>query len=230
MTNFEAWTELTTLAGFVHFDDIGDAKHTDHARRQERRGRLSGRPRRHQPNPEFSLENLLSYHIAGDHRADENVALTAVHTVWHREHNFQAERIKALHPEWSDEQIFQAAKIIQTAEYQRVVFTEFAEAMSGGIPGPSHGFGGYNPDVNPGISDEFAGAMYRVGHSMINETIPFIDGGGQHAGGAAVLGLPEPGHVRRQGSAHRRRRRRGRHHRRRGPGRAPDDRRRRSSR
>jgi Animal haem peroxidase/RTX calcium-binding nonapeptide repeat (4 copies) len=59
------------------------------------------------------------------------------------------------------------------------VFTEFAEAMSGGLPGPSHGFGGYDPDVNPGISDEFAGAMYRVGHSMINETIPYVDGAGR---------------------------------------------------
>ena len=175
MTNFEAWTKLTTLAGFVQFEDIGDAKHTimlgdknDAVASPVGRDGVS-------PNPEFSLENLLSYHIAGDHRADENVALTAVHAVWHREHNFQAERLMALHPEWSDEQIFQAAKIIQTAQYQRIVFTEFAEAMSGGIPGPSHGFGGYNPNVNPGISDEFAGAMYRVGHSMINETIPFID-------------------------------------------------------
>ena len=127
------------------------------------------------PNPGFSLENLLSHHIAGDHRADENVALTAVHTVFHREHNLQAERIKALHPEWTDEQIFQAAKIINTAEYQRTVFVEFAGALSGGIPGSSHGFSGYNSNVNPGISDEFAGAMYRVGHSMINETIPFTE-------------------------------------------------------
>jgi Ca2+-binding RTX toxin-like protein len=178
MTNFEAWTKLTTLAGFVQFEDIGDAKHTimlgdknDAVASPVGRDGVS-------PNPDFSLENLLSHHIAGDHRADENVALTAVHVVWHREHNFQAERLMALHPEWSDEQIFQAAKIIQTAQYQRIVFTEFAEALSGGIPGPSHGFGGYNPNVNPGISDEFAGAMYRVGHSMINETIPFIDAAG----------------------------------------------------
>jgi glucosylceramidase len=27
----------------------------------------------------------------------------------------------------------------------------------------------HHPDVNPGISEEFAGAMYRVGHSMIND-------------------------------------------------------------
>ena len=178
MTNYDAWSELTEQAGFVHYGDIGDAKHT--IMLGDKNDALASPVGRDgvSPNPGFSLENLLSHHIAGDHRADENVALTAVHTIWHREHNFQAEQIKALHPDWSDEQIFQAAKIIQTAEYQRVVFTEFATALSGPIPGSSHGFSGYNPNVNPGISDEFAGAMYRVGHSMINETIPFTDAAG----------------------------------------------------
>jgi len=176
MTNLEAWAKLNSLSGFVDFDELGPTHLILLGDKNDANASPVGPDGT--PNPYFNLENLLSYHIAGDHRADENVALTAVHTVWHREHNFQAERIKALHPEWSEEQVFQAAKIIQTAEYQRVVFTEFVDAMSGPIPGPSHGFSGYNPNVNPGISDEFAGAMYRVGHSMINETIPFTDGAG----------------------------------------------------
>jgi hypothetical protein len=176
MTNAEAWAKLKTLSGFVDFGDLGP-KHLILLGDKNDAIASPGGPDG-APNPQFSLENLLSYHIAGDHRVNENVALTAVHTVWHREHNFQAERIKALHPDWSDEQIFQAAKIVVTAEYQRTVFTEFAYAMSGPIPGPSHGFSGYNPNVNPGISEEFAGAMYRVGHSMINETIPFTDATG----------------------------------------------------
>src|SRR4051794_4302163 len=178
MTSFDAWTELTKLTGFVDFGDIGDAKHTIMLGDKNDAIASPVGPDGVTSNPSFSLENLLSYYIAGDHRANENVALTAVHTVFHREHNFEAERILALHPDWSAEQIFQAAKIITSAEYQRTVFTEFAEGLSGGIPGPSHGFGGYNPDVNPGISEEFAGAMYRVGHSMINETIPFTDSAG----------------------------------------------------
>jgi hypothetical protein len=175
-TNSDAWGELKSLNGFVDFDGPGPPPLTLLGDKND--ALASPVSPDGTPNPKFSLDNLLSYHIAGDHRANENVALTAVHTVWHRELNFQAERIKALHPEWSAEQVFQAAKIIQTAEYQRVVFTEFAEALSGPIPGPSHGFSGYNPNVNPGISNEFAGAMYRVGHSMINETIPFTDGAG----------------------------------------------------
>jgi heme peroxidase/hemolysin type calcium-binding protein len=176
MTNAEALTELKSMNGFVDIDQLGPG----HAILLGDKNDATASPVGPDgtSNPNFNLQDLLSYHISGDHRTNENVALIAVHTVWHREQNFQAERIKALHPEWADEQVFQAAKIIQTAEYQRVVFTEFAEAMSGPIPGPSHGFSGYNPNVNPGISEEFAGAMYRVGHSMINETIPFTDTAG----------------------------------------------------
>jgi hypothetical protein len=173
LSNFAAWTSLKSLAGFIDFADLGPQHLIVLGDKNDTIASPIGRDGA--PDPNFRVAELLSYHITGDHRADENVALTAVHTVWHREHNFQAERIRAAHPEWSDEQVFQAAKVIQNAEYQRVVFTEFAEAMSGPIPGPSHGFSGYNPNVNPGISDEFAGAMYRVGHSMINETIPFKD-------------------------------------------------------
>ncbi|GAA0652651.1 peroxidase family protein [Brevundimonas lenta] len=176
--DFAAWTYLTGLAGFIDFGDIGDG--TGAALIGDKNdfdaspfGQGGG------PNANFSLEALLSYYVAGDHRPNENVALTAVHTVWHREHNFQAERIAELHPEWTAEEVFQAAKTITVAQYQRVVFDEFAEKMSGTLPGEGdHGFVDYNPNVNPAISDEFAGAMYRVGHSMINETIPFVDANG----------------------------------------------------
>lgn len=178
LSDFAAWQLLTSATGFVNFADIGDANHTimigdknDALASPTGADGVSA-------NPTFSLEILLTYHVAGDHRADENVALTAIHEIFHREHNLQANRIAAIHPEWTAEQIFQAAKLINSAEYQRTVFVEFATAMSGGIPGSSHGFSGYNPNVNPGISDEFAGAMYRVGHSMINETIPFTDASG----------------------------------------------------
>ncbi|MDR7040426.1 Ca2+-binding RTX toxin-like protein [Methylobacterium sp. BE186] len=179
LTDGAAWARLTALPGYIDFRDIGDAKHTIMLGDKNDALASPFGPDGVTANPTFSLESLLSYHIAGDHRADENVAITAVHTVWHREHNFEAERIRALHPDWSADQVFQAAKIVTTAEYQRTVFTEFAEGLSGGLPGPSHGFGGYNPNVNPGITEEFAGAMYRVGHSMINETLPFTDGSGR---------------------------------------------------
>ena len=187
-----------------------------HARRQERCARRSGRPGRHSPIPYFSLENLLVLpHRRRPPRRRERRAHRGPHGLAPRAQFPGGADPRSCTRTGATSRSSRPRRSSRRPQYQRVVFTEFAEAMSGGIPGPSHGFGGYDPDVNPGISDEFAGAMYRVGHSMINETIPYVDGDGQHAGGAAVLGLPEPGHVRRRGSAHRRRRRRGRHHRRR---------------
>lgn len=173
-----AWNYLKASANFVDFADIGDGKHTILIG-DKNDFDTSPLDRSGNPDPNFSLEKLLSYYIAGDHRANENVALTSVHTVFHREHNYQADQIRALHPEWSAEEVFQAAKVITSAEYQRIVFDEFATAMSGEIPGAGdHGFSGYRANVNAAISEEFAGAMYRVGHSMINETIPYVDGDG----------------------------------------------------
>ncbi|GJE19576.1 peroxidase family protein [Methylobacterium marchantiae] len=176
--DFTAWNYLKASTNFVDFADIGDGKHTILIG-DKNDFDTSPLDRSGNPDPNFSLEKLLSYYIAGDHRANENVALTSVHTVFHREHNYQADQISALHPEWSAEQVFQAAKIITSAEYQRIVFDEFATAMSGEIPGNGdHGFSGYRANVNAAISEEFAGAMYRVGHSMINETIPYVDADG----------------------------------------------------
>ncbi|KQW78757.1 peroxidase family protein [Brevundimonas sp. Root1279] len=176
--DFAAWTYLQGALDFRDFGDIGDGLFTPLIG-DKNDFDASPYAQSGGANANFSLEALLSYYVAGDHRPNENVALTAVHTVFHREHNFQADKIAALHPEWTAEQIFQAAKAVTVAQYQRTVFDEFAEKMSGTLPGAGdHGFDGYNPAVNAAISDEFAGAMYRVGHSMINETIPYLDANG----------------------------------------------------
>lgn len=133
----------------------------------------------------FNMDKLLSHLVAGDGRVNENITLTPIHTIWHREHDWQVDRITemvASRPDahlWTPDAIFEAAKIIVEAEYQRVVYTEFLTAMSGNIGGSgNHGFGGYDPNVDPSISEEFAHAVYRVGHSMVNEKIAYIGADG----------------------------------------------------
>lgn len=119
--------------------------------------------------------DLLDHRVAGDGRANENFALTAVHTVWARNHNFHVENLIEQGFEGTDEEIFQAAKMLNESDYQRVVFTDFADKLLGGMKGQGdHGWDGYNPDADARISHEFASSVYRVGHSLISQTMTVI--------------------------------------------------------
>ncbi|MGE7470323.1 peroxidase family protein [Bosea sp. NPDC003192] len=124
--------------------------------------------------------NALDHYVAGDGRANENFALTSMHTIWARNHNFHAEQLKEAGFDGTEQELFEAAKVINEAEYQRVVFNEFADMLLGGMRGlGDHGNNGYNPDADPGISHEFAAAVYRVGHSLIGQTLTVLDENGQ---------------------------------------------------
>ncbi len=123
----------------------------------------------------------LDHYIGGDGRANENFTLTSMHTIWARNHNFHVEKLEAAGFEGTPEQLFQAAKMVNEAEYQRVVFTEFADALIGGIQGNgSHGFEAYNDQATASISHEFAAAVYRIGHSLIGDTITVKGPDGQN--------------------------------------------------
>jgi Ca2+-binding RTX toxin-like protein len=129
-----------------------------------------------QLEPQLDLDAIGHYFVTGDGRANENVMLTSIHTIWARNHNYWVDRIKEeTGGRWSEAEYFEAARIMNVAEYQRVVFTEFATAMAGGLDDDDeHGFEGYDPTVNSAISVEFAQAAYRFGHSMLNETVGFV--------------------------------------------------------
>ena len=111
--------------------------------------------------------------LAGDVRANENVELTAIHTLFVREHNQIAAAIAASHPGMDDERIYQQTRRLVTAEVQAVTYREFLPALLG--PNPVHRYNGYHPDVNAGIATEFSTAAYRIGHTLINDDVEFLD-------------------------------------------------------
>ena len=125
--------------------------------------------------------NLLDHYVAGDLRANENYSLTSIHTIWSRNHNHHVEALLESGFDGTPEELFQAAKIVNESEYQRVVFTEFADKLIGGIQGSGgdHGFDDYDPTVDARISHEFAAAAYRFGHSLIGQTMTVIDANGE---------------------------------------------------
>ena len=72
----------------------------------------------------------LDHIVAGDGRVNENVTLTAIHTIWARNHNFHVENLSSVGFTGTPEELFQAAKLINETEYQRVVFTEFTDVTA----------------------------------------------------------------------------------------------------
>jgi Animal haem peroxidase len=101
---------------------------------------------------------------AGDVRANENIALTAVQTLFAREHNRIVTAIDAIPGErLSDELKFQIARRVVGAEEQYITYNEFLPAMGVTLPR----YRGYDPRVNPTLGNEFATIGYRA-HSQVH--------------------------------------------------------------
>ncbi|MCR9202196.1 MAG: hypothetical protein NXI04_26435 [Planctomycetaceae bacterium] len=111
----------------------------------------------------------LTLFLAGDVRANENVALTAMHTVWVREHNRIAEELLTEAPHLTDEQVYQQARELVIAQIQAVTYNEFLPALLGDQALQS--YQGYDPDVDASIATEFSTAAYRFGHSMLSSEL-----------------------------------------------------------
>lgn len=115
--------------------------------------------------------------LAGDIRADENIELTSMHTLFVREHNHWADKIATDNPELIDEQIYQQARAIVIAELQAITYNEFLPSLLG--RNALSRYEGYDSSVNPTIANEFSTAAYRFGHSVINEDIEFFGDDGR---------------------------------------------------
>ena len=110
-----------------------------------------------------------SYFVAGDIRCNEHIGLISMHTLFVREHNWWAHKIKCVCPYLCDEEIYQKAKIMVEAEIQAITYNEFIPLLLG--PHGLKKYKGYKYYVNPQISNEFTAAAYRFGHSMIASDI-----------------------------------------------------------
>ena len=98
--------------------------------------------------------------VAGDVRVNENIGLTAVHTLFAREHN----RIVESLPDTLDEEIkFEIARRSVAALQQYITYNEFLPSMGVELDP----YSGYDPTVDPSITNEFATVGYRA-HSQIH--------------------------------------------------------------
>lgn len=117
-----------------------------------------------------------SYFLAGDIRANEQVGLTAMHTLFVREHNRRAQMIADARPELSGNEIYEHARAFVAAEMQAITFNEFLPKLLGEDAIPR--YQGYREHVNAGIANLFATAAYRVGHTMLSTEVLRLEADG----------------------------------------------------
>ncbi len=162
--------------------------------------------------PGYDSALLDAHFVAGDGRINENYMVTTVHNVFHEEHNYQVENIKtnilaendvaflnnwltsavAVIPtdpftlQWDGEKLFQAARLITESEYNHIAIDQFVGALYGALPE----FVSYSSDINLGVSLEFSQAVFRLGHSMLNNQLSILDSTSDvHTPTETVVGL-----------------------------------------
>ncbi|WP_299414094.1 peroxidase family protein [Acaryochloris sp. IP29b_bin.148] len=143
-------------------------------------------------------------YLAGDVRANEQMGLTANHVLFVREHNrLTAEILERLeageaalvaqyqsfkegylsqNPDVldeavvKDEYLYQAARKVVSAQIQVITYKEFLPILIGETL--LEDYVDYNPYINPAVSNEFANAAYRLGHTLLNNQIKRFDDSG----------------------------------------------------
>jgi peroxidase-like protein (fragment) len=111
---------------------------------------------------------------AGDPRANLQLGLTILLTLFVRQHNRIADELSYINAHWNDEKVFQETRKIIIAHLQHIIFNEYLPIVLGreamnkyGLDLTSDYYNGYDPTVNPSIRLGFGSAAFRFGHSLI---------------------------------------------------------------
>jgi len=116
--------------------------------------------------------------VAGDERSEENTLLTAVHTLFMRNHNLMAREYKEKFPFADDETIYQEIRRINNAIYQHIFYNEWL-SMTVGIevsraynlsPLQSGYLYDYDNTIVPNVFNEYQTSAGRL-HTFLHEDI-----------------------------------------------------------
>ncbi|VDP10005.1 unnamed protein product [Soboliphyme baturini] len=116
-----------------------------------------------------TLRHSVRCMMGGDYRANEQVGLLTMHTLFLREHNRIASELLKINPHWNGERLYQETRKIIGAEFQHITYAHWLPKILGmRLLGD---YNGYDPNADSGVYNEFATAAFRFGHSLIQ---PFI--------------------------------------------------------
>ncbi|XP_052710144.1 heme peroxidase 2-like [Crassostrea angulata] len=126
-------------------------------------------------------DNKVKCFKAGDRRVNQQPALISLQTIWHREHNRIAKKLKTVNPKWNDETLFQETRKIVGAMIQHITYHSYLQEILGNDimnkfdlkPKSSGYFTEYNAKFKAMIRNVFSTAAFRFGHSMINDKLSY---------------------------------------------------------
>ncbi len=122
--------------------------------------------------------------VTGDVRANENVGLATLHTLFVREHNRLAGQIKQANPGLGDEDIYQQARRIVAAEIQHITYSEYLPLLLG--PDGLNPYASYDPAVDPTPGVLFTTAAFRFAHSQTPQTMVLLGADGNPLAGGSL--------------------------------------------
>ncbi len=124
---------------------------------------------------------------AGDNRVNQQPHLITHQAMWKNNHNWHVDRLEASHPDWTEAQLFEAARALNEAEWQNVVYSEYMAELIG--PNLAR-YNGYKPNVDASVINEWTTVAFRFGHDQSsNDLRALTEEGKAPAGQPAPLSL-----------------------------------------
>lgn len=174
LNEITAWIDASNVYG-------SDIERAEALRANDGTGRLRTSARNLLPFNEDGLPNAggpsAELFLAGDVRANEQVGLTAMHTLFVREHNRLADEIREDDPNLSGDQVYERARQIVGAQMQVITYQEFLPALLGDEA--ISPYEGYDPELDARIANIFSTGAYRFGHSALSPLLLRLDGNGE---------------------------------------------------
>ena len=168
--------QVNEITAYIDASNVygSDLERARELRRFDGTGRLRMDTKGHLPFNTSGLANAPAdddptLFLAGDVRANEQIGLIAMHTLFVREHNFWAKRIKKRLGINDENTLYQIARAIVAAEIQVITYKEFLPILLGS--NAISPYKGYRSTINPGIANVFSTAAYRLGHSMLPDEL-----------------------------------------------------------
>jgi Ca2+-binding RTX toxin-like protein len=118
---------------------------------------------------------------AGDNRVNQQGPLITLQTIWAREHNYLVDQLTPIAGAegWSQDELFEAARAINEAQFQSIVYNEYLPKLIGSQSDALlDAYKATHPDIPTGIINEWATTAFRFGHDQSSNDYTLLNADG----------------------------------------------------